>query len=93
MSKNCYENCSYYYYFDNNYIYNCTEKDECPQDFKFLVPELKQCFSSCSDTLVYNKILGYECYKECPLYISKEGENDTNICIPQCTYDYPFKSI
>ena len=43
--------------------------------------------------MVYNKIFGHECYKECPLYISKESENDTNICIPQCTYDYPFKSI
>ena len=48
--KNCYENCRYYYYFDNENKYRCTEKDECPNDFKYLIAELKQCVRLCSDT-------------------------------------------
>ena len=93
-SKNCYKNCTYYYYFLNNYKYNCTEKNECPQDFKYLIVELGQCISTpCDNTLLYKKSIGNECYKECPLRISRESEDDPNICIPHCSYDYPFKLI
>ena len=90
ISNNCYQNCSYYYYFDNNNQYQCTIIDECPQDFIYLVVELRQCVQSCNDVQGYNKILRYECYKECPSGISLQSEFDPNICKSQCSFDYPF---
>ena len=90
ISNNCYQNCSYYYYFDNNNQYQCTIIDECPQDFIYLVVELRQCVQSCNDVQGYNKILRYECYKECPSGISLQSEFDPNKCKSQCSFDYPF---
>ena len=91
-NNNCYENCTYYYYFDSDDIYRCTEKDECPNDFKYLIKELRKCVSSCSDT-VYKKILSHRCYKECPLNISEPREGIPNSCRPLCTYEFPFELI
>ena len=97
LDKNCYENCKYYYYFDNDNKYKCTEKDECPDDFKFLIVELRQCVRSCNNALLplseYNKKLRYECYKECPLNISKPRKENLNSCRPICTYDFPFELV
>ena len=34
---NCYENCSYYYYFDEEYNYNCTMNLSCPNEYPNLI--------------------------------------------------------
>ena len=93
MGKNCYENCTYYYYFDKNNKYKCTEENECPQDFNFLIVELRQCVSSCNDVRDYNKRLDNKCYKECPLDISRPRYDNPNLCKPKCTYDFPFELV
>ena len=90
--NNCYENCTYYYYFDNDDIYRCTEKDECPNDFKFLIKELRKCVKSCSIT-DYKTQFSYGCYKECPLNISEPRERIPYSCRPLCTYEFPFELI
>ena len=92
-SKNCYPNCSYYYYFDNINQYHCTETDECPQDYNYLIVELRQCVQACNVVPGYNKILRYECYRECPPIISIQSEENPNKCKSQCTFDYPFLLI
>ena len=92
-TKNCYKNCSYYYYFDNNNEYQCTFKKECPDDFKYLVVELRQCVKSCNDAPGYEKALRYECYKECPPGVSTQSTENPNKCEAQCTFDYPFLLI
>ena len=92
-TKNCYENCTYYYYFYDGNKYNCTEKDECPQEFSYLVVDIKECVSSCDVTSGYYKRLKNECYKECPPGISIQSENDTKLCKSQCSYEYPFELI
>jgi len=51
---------------------------------------LKRCVHSCSDIPGYNKILRYDCYKECPPGISIQSEEDPNKCDSKCSYDYPF---
>ena len=33
---NCYQNCLYYYYFDDNKTYQCTEEQECPYVYKLI---------------------------------------------------------
>ena len=93
ISKNCYKDCPYYYYFDNNNIYQCTSTENCPSEYKYLIVELRQCVQSCDVVPGYNKILGYECYKECPPGISKQSEEDPNKCESKCSYDYPFLLI
>jgi hypothetical protein len=93
LTNNCYENCTYYYYFDNQNKYKCTEYDECPNDFKFLIKELRQCVRSCDET-EYKTKFSYGCYKECPLNISEPREgNTTNSCRPLCTYEFPFELV
>ena len=34
---NCYPNCTYYYYFDNDNNYHCTDDNTCPNEFPMLV--------------------------------------------------------
>ena len=97
LNKNCYENCTYYYYFDNDNKYRCTEKDECPNNFKFLIVDLGQCVKSCNTSLralsEYNKVLRYGCYKKCPSIISKPRKKNPNLCGPLCTYESPFELV
>ena len=92
LINNCYESCTYYYYFYNNNKYNCTEKAECPNNYKYLIVELGQCVSSCSVT-DYKTKFSYGCYKECPLNISVPREGVPNSCRPLCTYEFPFELV
>ena len=41
---NCYENCSYYYYFDNYNNYHCTITNNCPEEYPVL--DNKECKTS-----------------------------------------------
>ena len=47
----CYKNCSYFYYFDydNNYI--CTENDSCPKKYNTLIFEKKECIDNSLEVL------------------------------------------
>jgi len=92
-SNNCYPNCSYYYYFDDSNQYHCTETDECPQDYNYLIVDLGRCVKSCDVVPDYNKLLRYECYNECPHIISIQSEEDPNKCKSRCSFDYPFLLI
>ena len=40
---NCYKNCSYYYYFDNENNFHCTDNSSCPAEYSFLVEERNEC--------------------------------------------------
>ena len=39
---NCYQNCNYYYYSDNN-NYHCTKKLFCPPEYPHLIQDKKEC--------------------------------------------------
>ena len=94
VTKNCYEECDYYYYFDQLNNYNCTNAKQCPPDYKFLIVELGQCVSTCSNNqLGYVMRLRKECYKECPVGISKKSEIIENLCEVICPYDAPFELV
>ena len=54
ISKNCYAECEYYYYFEND-LYYCTEDEECPPDYNFIIAGTKQCVKYCNDTQGYFK--------------------------------------
>ena len=40
---NCYENCSYYYYFDDENLYHCTEENHCPIEYPILLEDENKC--------------------------------------------------
>ena len=44
--NNCYEKCSFYYYFDNNNIYHCSEGPSCPNEFSKLIEAQKECIKN-----------------------------------------------
>ena len=92
ITKNCYENCTYYYYFENN-TYLCTKTNQCPPNFDFIIAGTKQCVKSCNETEGYFKQFRNYCYKECPLIISKEREDNPNLCKVICPYEFPFELV
>ena len=91
-TKNCYVNCTYYYYFDNGQ-YLCTNTANCPPNFNFIIAGTKQCVKSCSETEGYYKKFRNYCYKECPSEISKEREDNPNLCQVVCPYEFPFELV
>jgi len=66
---NCYQICSFYYYYDetiNKYIY--TEKLECPKPYDKLIDGKNECVKSCNETKkhkYYFPILN-QCLEKCP---------------------------
>ena len=63
---NCYPNCSYYYYFDENKKYHCTTDPICPEEYRKLIYNDRRCIKSCLE----HKTNKYEyqniCYEKCP---------------------------
>ena len=41
--RNCYQNCSFYYYVDNNNNYHCTEDFSCPPEYPNLIQDKNEC--------------------------------------------------
>ena len=77
IESNCYQLCSYYFYYDekqNKYL--CTEQLECPEPYNKLIDGKNECIKSCSETKKYKyDILGYKCSKGCPEYFKKNKNN------------------
>ena len=40
---NCFNTCNYYYYFDKENNYHCTESNQCPNEYDILIEEKGQC--------------------------------------------------
>ena len=64
IELNCYQICSYYFYYDekqNKYL--CTEKLECPEPYNKLIEGKNECIKSCSETkkYKYDFIFGNKC--------------------------------
>ena len=67
FSKNCYNNCSYFYFIDiNTKKYYCTNKPECPEEYNKLILNIKQCVKNCSMYNEYKYEYNNTCYNECP---------------------------
>ena len=89
--KNCYINCSYYYYLDNdiNQLF-CTEKMECDGKYNKLILGTRECIDNCSKVFQYK--FRNICYQYCP-----EGTNTSIIkpyfCEVICNEQYPLELI
>ena len=87
-SLNCYENCIYYYYFDENRNYYCTINDSCPNEYNKLIPDKRECLNNCSLDDTYKFEFRNICYSECPKEKSKESKD--NYCEALCNEEKPF---
>ena len=61
---NCYENCTYYHYFDENNNYHCTYNYSCPDNYKNFIPEKNECINKCCNDDKYKYEYNNICYKE-----------------------------
>ena len=64
--KNCYEKCQFYYYFNSDKEYTCTQTSECPTEQSKLIIAKKKCIDKCSNDNTYLYEYNNKCYKECP---------------------------
>ena len=66
--KNCYKDCSNYYYFDENNNYFCTGNKECPEKFNKLIKERNKCIDKCENDNTFNYKYEFNnlCYTKCP---------------------------
>ena len=47
-NKNCFKKCDYYYYFDKDYNYSCTNNYLCPENYKLIIDKDK-CIDECKN--------------------------------------------
>ena len=55
--SNCYENCSYFYYFDNDNNYHCTINSSCPNEYPKLIQDRNECIKSDINDIINNTII------------------------------------
>ena len=64
--------CQYYYYFDEEFNYYCTDNQTCPNKYNTKLinynNNIKKCIDKCENDNVYNYKYEYKniCYEECP---------------------------
>ena len=46
--NNCYINCNYNYYFDEDKVYHCTDNNTCPKNYK-LINSTNKCIDNCNN--------------------------------------------
>ena len=77
-SKNCIEECKYYYYYSLTGIYSCTENFFCPKEANLVIEDIKKCVFDCKNDKIYIFQYNGECLKKCP---ENTYPNELNICI------------
>ena len=90
---NCYPNCSYYYYFDENKKYHCTTDPVCPEEYRKLIYNDRRCIKSCLE----HKTNKYEyqniCYEKCPPDRSYNMNDTDYFCKITCPFERPFEMV
>jgi len=90
---NCYPNCSYYYYFDENKTYHCTNVPACPVEYSKLIYGDRRCIKSCLE----HKTNKYEyqdiCYEKCPPDRSYNLNDTDYFCKITCPFEEPFEMV
>jgi len=82
-NKKCYTQCQYYYYFDEDGNYFCTESNECPNNFNKLIENKDKCIDKCINDDIHRLEYKNKCVSECP----KKTKVENSICIDlYCNY-------
>ena len=89
---NCYQICSFYYYYDDRINkYFCTDKLKCVEPYDKLIYDTNECVKSCIKTRDYRYefLLGKVCVKNCPEYFYEPHDKPFS-CKPKCPFLQPF---
>ena len=86
---NCYPDCEYYYYFDENENYQCTENPSCPNEYNKLVESSLECLKDCESDNINKYEFRFKCYPQCPKE-SKESIDNEHYCEALCDAENPF---
>ena len=84
---NCYKECEYYYYFDNEKNYFCTK--ECPNMYNKLIENKMKCIDDCSKDNIYKYEFENKCYNKCP----ENTKKNKYYCVFQCPEDSPYEIL
>ena len=55
--SNCYEDCSYYYYFDNESNFHCTTNLSCPEEYQVLREDSRECINDEINSIKTSEII------------------------------------
>ena len=89
---NCYNECPYYYYFNELNKYLCTEDESCPAHYTKLIPDYKKCIDECKKDRKYKYEYNNICYEQCPTgtsetqdYICEEENEPSDSILYNCS--------
>ena len=87
--KNCYPECSNYYYFNNETKYFCTEEKKCPEEYNKLIEAKGRCIDQCSNDNTYRYEFKKKCYSDCPPNTKK----NKFYCKIECPIELPYEIV
>ena len=82
QENNCYNICQYYYYFDENNQYKCTQNYECPSNYNLLIDSRNKCIDDCKKDSDYIFEYNNKCLIQCP--DNFKFDVDTKHCLEEC---------
>ena len=105
-NNNCYKICEFYYFFDKNNKYFCTENNTCPKEYNKLIKNQNRCIEDCKSDNLY--LYFYEhnntCHETCPKgtiplqnytcidLLIPDFDMETNESIENCSASNLFKN-
>ena len=63
---NCFPKCKFYYYYNKYHQYKCTETNECPSEYPYLIANKSKCTDNCYKDKNFSIIFKGECIEKCP---------------------------
>ena len=66
INNNCYLKCGFYYYFNENNIYFCTNNFSCPENYNKLIINKSECIDNCMRDNYYKYNFNDTCIEKCP---------------------------
>ena len=63
---NCFPKCKFYYYYNKYHQYKCTETNECPSEYPYLIANKSKCTDNCYKDKNFSIIFKDECIEKCP---------------------------
>jgi hypothetical protein len=73
-TTNCVPECPFGYYFTNYGQYKCRDKNQCPEEAKLYIKDLKKCTDNCKNENIYKFQYNGECLENCPLNTSSNAD-------------------
>jgi len=89
---NCYPQCEFNYYFDEDYNYKCFNESGCPPELKYMVDGKNECINSCKGTK-YSYEFRKKCYEKCPIESVPFSNLTGNYCKSDCPFEKPFEMV